>query len=179
MIATDGAPSRGRVDDQYRQVSEPLQGKACQVRAIAIPMPWRIDIRTGVAAQVEAGDIELGLVLIALARGVVIDHHVDRRLGQTGIGLHTGDDLVAQLDKARHRQTLLTRYVSCQTYDRGRSGLAPRRPARHGRPTVHQRVLPSGGPGASDRHALLSGLGGGRPSAGLPLLRAKTPTSRS
>src|SRR5438132_1189284 len=104
MIATDGAPSRGRVDDQYRQVSEPLQGKACQVRAIAIPMPRRIDIRTGVAAQVEVGDVELGLVLIALARGVVIHHHVDRRLGQAGIGLHTGDDLVAQLDKARHRQ---------------------------------------------------------------------------
>src|SRR5438105_7083537 len=118
-------------------------------------MPWGIDIRTGIAAQVEVGDVELGLVLIALPRGVVVDHHVDRGLGQAGIGLHAGDDLVAQLDKARHRQTLLTRYVSCQTYDRGRSGLAPRRPARHGRLTVHQRVLPSGGPGASDRHALL------------------------
>src|SRR5207244_13001453 len=65
-------------------------------------MPRCVDIGAGVPAEMEAGDVELGLVLVALARGFVIHDHVNLRLGQSRIGLHARDDLVAQLNKARH-----------------------------------------------------------------------------
>src|ERR1700682_4512617 len=65
-VAIDGAPGPGCVDDDGRQIGELLQGKAGEVYPIAIPVPRRIDIGSGIAAEMEAGDIELGLVLIPL-----------------------------------------------------------------------------------------------------------------
>ena len=98
----DGAAGSGGIDDHDRQVGESLERQAGEVGGVAIAMPRRVDIRAGVPAEVEAGDVELSLVIVTLARGFVVHDHVDLWLRQAGIGLHAGDDLVAQLNKARH-----------------------------------------------------------------------------
>src|SRR5438105_11117478 len=69
-------------------------------------MSRRVDVGTGVAAEVKVGNIELGLVRIALARSVVVHHHVDLRFRQAGIGLHAGDNRMAQLDESRHCRSI-------------------------------------------------------------------------
>src|SRR5204862_6110239 len=55
------------IDDNDGQIRESLEVKSGEVGAVTVAMPRRVDVRAGVPAEVEAGDVELCLTLVALA----------------------------------------------------------------------------------------------------------------
>src|ERR1039457_5597303 len=71
-------------------------------------MPWRIDVGSSVATQVQGGDEELRLAIVT--RRVVIVEDLDLRSGQRPIGLHAFDHGVAEIDEQGHRRASLSSF---------------------------------------------------------------------
>jgi len=88
-------------------VGEAIEGKFSQIRTSPEAMPRRVDVGSRVATQVQRGDEEFRLALVA--RGVIVVEDFDARRRQRPVRFHPLDDRVAHLDEPPHSGSLATR----------------------------------------------------------------------